>query len=135
MDEIKRQEWMGLSGATQAELEIIARTTPLILVRCSRDLRYAYVNHASAALFGLTPEQMIGRPIAEVMGAEAFAIIKPYIDRVLQGEAVQYEAQVPYPSAGTRWMNVSYIPHRDGDGQVSGWIASIVDVTDAKRAE
>ncbi|HEX5105071.1 MAG TPA: PAS domain S-box protein, partial [Pirellulaceae bacterium] len=38
--------------AKEAELELVAKTTPVMLTRCSRDLRFLFVNHATAALFG-----------------------------------------------------------------------------------
>jgi PAS domain S-box-containing protein len=121
--------------AKEAELQLVTETTPLILVRCSRDLRYRFANRASAALFGLTPKEMIGRPIVEVMGEEAFGLVKPKIDQVLRGEHVEFELLIPYSGAGDRWVHVNYLPDRDPQGRVVGWVASIADVTDRKAAE
>jgi PAS domain S-box-containing protein len=120
--------------AREGELELVARTTPLVLTRCSRDLRYLFVNHAAAALFGRAPEEMIGQRIEDVMGAEALEIIRPHVEQVLRGEPVEYEAEIPYPG-GLRWMRVSYEPDRDERGDVVGWVASIVDITERRRAE
>ncbi len=121
--------------AKEAELELVAKTTPVKLTRCSRDLRYRFVNRAAAALFDLTPEQMIGRPIVEIMGQRAFDLIAPHVERVLCGEPVEYEAELPLPTLGPRWLRVHYVPDRDESGQVAGWIASIFDITEGKRAE
>jgi PAS domain S-box-containing protein len=121
--------------AKEAELQLVAETTPLILTRCNRELRYLFANRAAAALFGRTPEQMIDQPIAQVMGPQAFELIKPHIEQVLRGEPVEYEALIPYGTVGPRWMRVNYVPDRDAHGQVTGWVASIVDITDRKRVE
>lgn len=121
--------------AKEEELELISKTTPLILTRCSRDFKYRFANRAAAALFGLDPEDMIGKPIVEIMGEKAFASIKPHIERVLQGERVVFEAELEYSAAGRRWVHVNYAPERDDNGVVTGWIASIVDITARKRAE
>ena len=121
--------------AKEAELELVAETTPLILSRCSRDLRYLFTNRASAALFGLTPDEMVGRPIVEIVGERAFAIIQPRIEQVLRGEQVEYEAEIPYNVAGPRWVRVTYTPEQDDTGDVVGWVASIVDITERKQAE
>ena len=51
------------------------------------------------------------------------------------GEPVEYEAEIPYQGIGSRFMRVAYLPDRDSQGNVVGWIASIVDMTDRKRAE
>ncbi len=69
------------------------------------------------------------------MGPQAFALIKPHIERVLRGEPVEYEAQIPYAASGKRWVRVNYIPDRDAHGAIVGWVASIVDITERKRVE
>ncbi len=121
--------------AKELELELITSSTPLILCRCTSDLRYRFVNQAAASLFGLPPEQIVGRPIVDVMGEEAFRLIRPYIDRVVAGEQVEFELEIPYIAAGARWVRINYIPDRDQHGAVIGWIASIVDFTEQKRVE
>jgi PAS domain S-box-containing protein len=119
----------------EAELELITETTPLILTRCSRDLRYLFANHAAAALFGLTPDEMVGQPIIDIMGEKAFAIIKPNVEQVLRGETVEFETEMPYRAVGPRWVQVNYHPEWDEDENVVGWVASIVDITKRKKAE
>ena len=88
--------------AKEAELELVAKTTPVMLTRCSRDLRYLFVNRATSDLFGETPEQLIGRRIDEVLGKRAFALIQPHIEQVLGGHAVEFESLLPYHAAGPR---------------------------------
>jgi PAS domain S-box-containing protein len=121
--------------AKEAELELVAETTPHILTRCSRDLRYRFVNRSAAAQFGLEPEEMVGRSIAEIMGEESFAVIKPHVEKVLRGKPVEFEAQIAYSYAGPRWMRVNFVPERDEHDVVIGWIASMVDITERKLAE
>ncbi|MBV9243126.1 MAG: PAS domain S-box protein, partial [Acidobacteria bacterium] len=117
----------------EAELQILADTTPLVLVRCGRDLTYKFINKAGAALFGLSPEDVVGRSIPELMGPEAWGRIHDQVEKVLSGQTVEYDAEIPYP-AGTRWMRVNYVPERDATGDVIGWIASIADITEVRNA-
>jgi PAS domain S-box-containing protein len=124
-----------VAALNDAELALVATTTPLILTRCDRNMRFVFANRAAAALFGLTPDEVIGRPVAELLGEEAFAIVRPYIERVLAGEAVEYEACLPYKAVGPRWLRINYLPHREANGVVAGWVASIVDMTEGKLAE
>lgn len=119
----------------EAELQLLADTTPLILVRCGRDLNYKFINKAGAALFGLTPAEIVGKSIIDVMGKRPFATVQPYVRMVLRGESVAFEAEIPYPAAGLRWMRVNYEPERDQRGKVTGWLASIVDITEIKAAQ
>ncbi len=134
-DVTERRQAEDALRAKDAELETIAETTPLILLHCTRDLRYQYVNRSAAALFGVRPSEMAGRPIVECMGQENFALIKPHIDNVLLGNHVQFEARLNYPAVGPRWVHVNYHPVCDRDGEVIGWIASIVDITDRKKMD
>lgn len=119
----------------EAELELIAETTPLILIHCSRDLRYLFANRAAAAIFNLAPQEIIGQRINDVMGDKAFAVIKPYIEQVLQGESVEFETEMHYAGVKALWVHALYLPERDNQGNIVGWVASIVDITKRKKAE
>lgn len=121
--------------AKEAELRLVTNITPVMLTRCSRDLRYVFVNRAYARMLGLEPGQINGRPIVEVMGAEGFESIRPHVERVLQGHRVEYETEVPFQRVGMRFLRVVYMPDEDEQGRVLGWIASISDLTERKRAE
>jgi PAS domain S-box-containing protein len=119
----------------ERQLHHISDNTAVIIAQCSRDYRYTFVNRACAEFLGQHAEEIVGRSISEVMGKEAFEAVRPYIERVLAGEHVEYEAEVPYARIGHRHMRVSYVPDFDASGNVCGWIASITDITDRKRTE
>ena len=90
----------------ERQLHHISENTAVIIAQCSRDLRYTFVNRACAEFLGQPVEEIVGRPISEVMGKEAFEAVRPYIERVLAGEHVEYEAEVPYARIGDRHMRV-----------------------------
>ncbi|MFL6275766.1 MAG: MASE1 domain-containing protein [Blastocatellia bacterium] len=121
--------------ANQGQLRLITDITPVMLTQCSRDQRYRFANHAYAEIFGLRSEQIIGQHIPDVIGEEAYKTILPYIEKVLTGEAVEFEADLPYREVGSRFMRVAYKPERDATGNVVGWVASLSDITESKRAE
>jgi PAS domain S-box-containing protein len=122
------------SHNVQDELRQILDTSAAGITRCSRDLRYLSVNRAMARLVGLPVEQIIGRPIVDVIGVKAFEVIRPHVERVLRGERVEFEEEIPYESGGARFVHVVYAPWLERDGQVAGWVGSLSDVTDLKRA-
>lgn len=121
--------------AKEAELDTIINHTPFMLTRCTRDLRYRFVSPAYAAMIHRKPEDIAGRPIIEIMGEEGFKTIAPHVERVLQGERVEYEDEVDFRSDGAPYLHVVYTPDRDETGNVVGWFASIVDITERKLAE
>jgi PAS domain S-box-containing protein len=115
------------------EVRQILNTSATGITRCSRDLRFLSANAAIGKLVGLPVEQIIGRPMVDVMGAKAFEVIRPYVERVLRGERVEYEEEFPYAPGSTKFMHVVYTPWIDNEGHVTGWVASVSDITDLKR--
>lgn len=118
----------------EAELELIVTQTPFMLTRCTRDFRYRYVSRAYAKMVGCKPEEIAGKTIAQIMGDKALATIRPYLERVLSGETVTYEAIVPFLNQ-SRFLHGVYVPDRNERGEIIGWIASLIDITERKEAE
>jgi PAS domain S-box-containing protein len=116
---------------SKEEVRQILDTAATGITRCSRDLRYVSANPAYTRLAGLSVEQIIGRPIVDVMGTKAFEVIRPYVERVLRGERVEYEELVPFAAGGTRFLHVVDTPWVDDEGQVAGWVASVSDITNS----
>jgi PAS domain S-box-containing protein len=128
-----------ISAQVQAEQELqqsqrLINDTPFMITRCSRDLRYLFVSRAYAQMLGRQPGDIQGRSIIEVMGEDGFATIRPYVERVLAGEQVEYESEVSFADVGLRTLHVVYKPDLDPAGDTIGWVASIVDVTDRRGA-
>jgi len=117
------------------QLQIVTEAMSAPVTRCSRDLRYLWVSKPYADWVGLRPEDIIGRPIADVLGAEALAAIQPHIDQVLAGKRVEYEARIPYRTAGLRWVHATYTPTFDEHGSPDGWVAVVIDVEERRHTE
>lgn len=117
-----------------AELNRTLDTAATGLTHCSRDLRYLSVNPAYARWIELPSEEIIGKSIVDVMGQTAFDVIRPRIERVLRGEQVEFEDELPIGGA-LKSVHVVYTPDRDASGEVVGWVASVMDVTERVHAE
>ena len=118
----------------EAELEQIVTQSPFMLTRCTRNLRYRYVSAAYAKMLGRSPEEITGKAIVEVMGEKGLATIRPHIDRVLSGETVSCEAVVPFPRR-PHFLHAVYVPDKNSRGEIVGWIASLIDITERKKQE
>ncbi len=121
--------------ASEAELQALLNQTPFIFVRCSRDLRYRFISEAYARWLDLPREKVRGASIVETIGSKAFNTLRPYIELVLQGRAVDFECEMEFRGVGRRFLHIAYRPELDAAGNVEGWIASLLDVTERKRAE
>jgi PAS domain S-box-containing protein len=121
--------------ASEAQLRLVTDSAPVFLAHCDAEGRYRFVNRGYAERFGLSRDDVVGRRIPEVLGEEAYASFRAYVERVLAGEPVEFEVEVPYQTLGPRWMHCAYAPERDAAGAVRGHIAVVTDVTARKRME
>src|SRR6516164_493566 len=133
LTEVKRAE--EALRASEAELQSVINRTPFMLVRCGRDLRYLFVSEAYAHLIARERDAVIGKSIDEVIGPRSLRTLQPYIDAVLNGESVDFECELEFPHSGIRRLAIAYRPERDTAGNVEGWIASLLDVTDQRSGE
>ena len=121
--------------ARERDMQIVTDSMSAAVARCSADLRYLWVNrlYAEWAGGGRTPEEIIGKPMAEVLGNEALDKMRPHIREVLSGRRVEYERYAAR-ARGRRWIRATLDPTLDEARKVTGWVAVIHDIDDSKRA-
>ena len=110
-------------------LRLIADNLPVMIAYLDTDERYTFCNKAYFANYGVTPAQMLGSTVSQLLGAEMYLTAKPYIARVMQGERVVFENQ-RVSDAGTRYLEMTYIPDVQADGSVAGFFSMSQDITD-----
>ena len=102
------------------------------------DSTYVYrsVNEAYARYAKRPRQEIIGRPVAELLGAEAFqAHVKPHLDRCFAGQKIQYQAWFDVPGETPKCMDVGYYPVYDDQQQIVGAVVNSRDITDLTHAE
>lgn len=107
---------------------------PVLLASCDREQRYKFANQPYAEWLGTTPGELAGRTLAEVLGAERYACLRPHVEAALAGQRVEMELDISRPGAGSRTMRFNYEPETDAAGQVTGFLAAILDVTAYQQA-
>ena len=121
--------------ASESQLRLISANAPAVLSHWTRDCRLSFASRAFAGRWNVEPETLYGKTVGEVFGEEAFESLRPYIDRVLSGEKVAFELELPYHQLGMRYVQASYTPEIGSDGMVRGFLAAIVDMTERRHAE
>ncbi|PKM35903.1 MAG: hypothetical protein CVV06_13835, partial [Gammaproteobacteria bacterium HGW-Gammaproteobacteria-10] len=119
----------------EIELRLIMDTTPALISYLDCEFRYLRVNATYEKWFGITADRILGRKAPEIIGKEAWCIVQPYFERVLAGEQVNFDQQIPYGHGEPRWVQATYIPNTDTTGKIKGVVVHVVDVTDRKLAE
>src|SRR3990167_8095756 len=122
---------------------LMADSMPVLMAYYEQDgLRCAYANRAYAATFGHTPGGIVGRGLAEIVGAEALRQIEPHIERMFaQRQTVSYIRSMVDAAGQVHQFEVSLVPHLHEHGDVfadpQGAFVLINDITrfqDAQQA-
>jgi two-component system sensor histidine kinase DctS len=105
----------------------------------ARDLegRVTYVNPAFCRMVGLPPEEVLGKkPPMPYWAPEAMAEYEYRFKKVLAGDAVpQFETVFQRPDGVRVPVLVFEAPLVDSHGRHTGWMSSMLDITDRKHAE
>jgi PAS domain S-box-containing protein len=116
------------------EYEVLVEALQEKIVVIDRAYRFRIANRAYRAYRGLEKEQLIGKSLADTLGAGPFEEIpKPKLDEAFRGNAVQYEYRCAC-SGSERDFLVSNIPIEGANG--IDLVAIILqDITEGKAAE
>ena len=117
-------------------LEAILTSAPVGIAVFDLDLRYVRVNDAYAALSGVPAEHHVGGQLGDVLPLQAgvSADLRRVVTtgRTILGRNVEL---VEDDDGEARSFNVSYFPVRSAAGALVGAGLTLVEVTEAKRAE
>lgn len=97
---------------------------------------YRAVNDAYLADCLTTRDQIVGKHVRDILGADVFdRLVRRQLDRCIAGERVSYQAWFDFPARGQCFMDVLYSPYRDASGKVAGVVVCARDLTQRKNAE
>jgi two-component system sensor histidine kinase DctS len=105
----------------------------------ARDLegRVTYVNPAFCHMVGLPPEELVGKaPPMPYWAPEAMAEYQLRLDKVLSGHVTpQFETTFRRADGERIPVLIFEAPLVDSNGRQTGWMGSILDISDRKRVE
>ena len=114
---------------SQAELlDVITRSAGATMAVIDRNLVMIYVNDEYARWFGTVPGQLVGKTLVQVYGESDCARFMPFVERVLQGERVQYQRLLHTPYGVDEWRTICLTPWQSPHGAVEGFITTALDV-------
>ena len=124
------------TGRRESEdrLMLVANSVPALISYVDREQRYRYSNRTYEEWFGFSHERMIGSTMREVFGEAVFeADMRGNVELVLLGERVEFEYSHGEGDRA-RYLQVTYAPHFDPDGEVLGFYVLATDITALKHA-
>ena len=97
---------------------------------------YQTVNDSYMRATNKKREDIIDHSVAEVIGEEEFKqILKPYMDRCLDGEVVKYQWQLDTPGLGPQYLDTALYPYYGEKEEILGFVVNARDITELKKLE
>jgi PAS domain S-box-containing protein len=94
-----------------------------------------FANSRMAEMLGYTVEEMLGRSLFEFIDAESREIAESYVQRRRQGIRERHDFRFTRKDGSHLWAIVSATPTFDAEGNFSGVLRMITDISDRKQAE
>jgi PAS domain S-box-containing protein len=135
VDVTERKRFEDELRVANARLQVITDNIPAAVTHCTADQRYRWVSQGYAEWIKQPVPEIQGRSIKDVIGERGYEEIRPYIERVLSGERVEYTTQIHFNGPGERWIHVVYVPTYTAENAVDGWLAVVSDITDQREMQ
>ena len=119
---------------SEEQLRLITDAMPALISYLRSGITYGFVNKAYERLFQLNREEIVGKPVREVVGEKAYHNSLSSIKRALNGEYVESELLQDYGKVGKRWIKASFVPHRVEE-KIVGTFVLIEDITKLKSIQ
>ncbi|MBL8519631.1 MAG: PAS domain S-box protein [Betaproteobacteria bacterium] len=115
-------------------LRAVVQTAPLAIYSLTREGIVTLWNPAAAQLFGIGPEEAIGKP-SPLRSSEHEARLRDLRERAIQGEVVKDE-EISWTHAGGKvyTLSLNAAPLRNAAGEVDGILVICNDVTGVRSA-
>ncbi|WP_085695957.1 PAS domain-containing sensor histidine kinase [Pseudomonas sp. B26(2017)] len=120
---------------SQTELQLIINAMPILISYVDHEQRFRLNNAAYLDWYGLTPQELYGRTIREVIGEEAYFLRAPYIAEALAGQPCSFSLYTPHRDGSQRHALMNYLPRHGADGAVNGFYIFVIDETERKKTE
>ncbi|MDQ6917431.1 MAG: PAS domain-containing protein, partial [Pseudomonadota bacterium] len=119
----------------EEQLRLFTDNIPEPVVYVDINRHYTFVNDAFLHLVGLDRDETLGKSVKDVMGADAFEVQQPYIDRAARGESITYELEHIDVNGRRRWLRNKIVPDMRFDATIKGYYIVGHDITDLKQAQ
>ncbi|MGB8920436.1 MAG: PAS domain S-box protein [Pseudomonas sp.] len=120
---------------SQTELQLIINAMPILISYVDHEERFRLNNAAYLDWYGLTPQELYGRTIRDVIGEEAYFLRAPYIAEALAGRSCSFSLYTPHRDGSNRHALMNYLPRHGADGAVNGFYIFVIDETERKKTE
>lgn len=116
------------------DLRLILDSVPAMVAYWDRNEYCHFANSAYREWFGVSPEDLIGRTLRQLLGDTLYQKNEPYIRGALRGERQHFDRVLTKTNGEIRHVDAHYIPDRF-EGQIRGFYVMVVDFSEQKLLE
>jgi two-component system sensor histidine kinase/response regulator len=122
---------------SEARLQLQVERMPIGCILWSRDFKVLSWNPAAESIFGFSAPEVLGKhPYELIVAQKDQAQLNPILNRLLRGDAAAHSVNENLTKDGRtivcHWTNT---PLERADGEVTGILSMVQDITEHKRAE
>jgi diguanylate cyclase (GGDEF)-like protein/PAS domain S-box-containing protein len=123
-----------VQAASEKRLKLITDNLPVLISYIDRAHKFRFGNATFEKWFGVTPNGLAGKPLADVFGEDVYQLARLHLENAFGGWAVTFEMKTAV-AGKLRILETTYIPDVQGDGSVAGVYALTHDMTRMKDVE
>ncbi len=132
-DELSRR--LGQVEAREAVLNLVMENLPALVHYADRDSLCLLANQPFRAFFGLPEKALMGGALRDMVGEENLAQLYPQARAALAGRTVAGRCELVAAGGARRRFDCTFAPDRNEAGEVRGYFAHMVDVTEHQAAQ
>lgn len=134
MDITERRNAELTQAASEKRLRLITDHLPALVAYIDREYLLRFGNATFKHWMGLEPASLVARPLADVMGATAFAKTLPHLEQAFSGVHVSFEHRARL-HGDLRTLETTFVPDQRADGSVAGVYSLTRDMSHIKAVE
>jgi len=116
-------------------LQLVLDHLPALIAFLKVDQCYVYGNRLHFSWFGIDPASLAGRHIRDVIGEDAYQVLKPGYEKALSGQDSIFMGEVPFANGGKRFIHGTAVPLFSDSNVVEGILLLTTDLTEQKLIE
>ena len=114
-------------------IRLITDHVPAMIAYVKNDFTYEFTNKVYEEWYRWPRGSILGRSLREAHSDEHFTRLEPYINRSLKGESLTFDVAESSVLGKTRFMQRSYVPNRQSNGEIAGIFVLVRDITERRQ--
>ena len=132
-DMTERYQYAEALRKSEQWIRLITDHVPAMIAYVNQDFVYEFTNKVYEEWYRWPRNSILGHSLREAHSDEHFLRLQPYIIRALNGESLTFDVAESSVLGKTRFMQRSYVPNRQSNGDITGIFVLVRDITERRQ--